>query len=136
MSAKKPRTAGKVAMQILRLLFTLTAALACSHLPHVEQPYLLIHFPELDLFVEGEASVEAVRPVGSGDFRLVQEKGFAPHRYRAVGDGVFIVRDYECHVLSKTVTCNGRELDSSLGGVVLKRNGEILAVNPLTVSAK
>jgi hypothetical protein len=136
MSAKKPSTAGKLTMQILGLLFTLTAALACSHLPHVEQPYLLIHFPGIDFFIEGEASVDSVRPVGSGDFRLVQEEGFATYRYRAVGDGAFIVRDYECHVLPKTISCNGRKIDRSLGGVILKRNGELLAVNPLIVSAK
>ncbi len=111
---------------------------ACAHLPPVEAPYFTIHFPGLDFFIEGEGGIGAITVPSESGLLMIPEEGHGDH-YIVKGSGLLRIRDYDCNWNEGTLTCGEFDLthfSSATGGVVLKRKGEFVAVNPLTVFAK
>lgn len=125
-------------MRGLGLLSTALAVSACIHLPTVDEPFLTIHFEGIEFFLEGECNTEIMMTPEGSSFRLTREDGLNCH-YHATGRGPFRIRDHLCTWDGSTLTCDGLDLThlcNVMGGVVLKRNGEFVAVNPLTVVAR
>jgi hypothetical protein len=92
---------------------------------------------EFYIFVEGSRNVSDVIEI-IGDSISLQELNWGGGRaYSIEGYGAFIVRgDHECLYTPGALQCEGQTVDVTMGGVIFKRDGEILATNPLPIMAR
>lgn len=52
------------------------------------------------------------------------------------GEGEMSIQGHRCQMNLRELSCDGVPLDLSLGGVLIRRNGEIAPVNPLPTLAR
>ncbi len=123
---------------LLLATFATFVGLACSSISVLERPYLVIRFSNIELFVEGETSVDSIELQKNNSLRFAQE-GSSNYRFRAEGDGVFEIRDHSCSLEDASLMCDEIDmirLSGNFGGVIIRLSGEFVPVNPLTVLAR
>jgi hypothetical protein len=112
------------------LIFMLgTFLLACQSTLHLNNPYIVINFGDVDLVLEGADSPEDAIVVQRGEiqFLVTEDVGF----YRAVNSGSINVWGIDFVYSETSLSCVCPELDKSLGAVIFYPDGRLVPANLL-----
>lgn len=108
---------------------------SCLGRAHIESPYVAITAADVVLFVEGATTCDELKVVeGDIAFESVGEE-WGPRWYRLSGLGRFVYEGSTYEVSASGLYRNGRLLDASGRGVILREDGTARFIKPMKVIA-
>jgi hypothetical protein len=108
--------------------------IGCAPRQRLVSPFVEIKLKCVDLFIEGAGTLEETVTVIEGDLRFVKTENGAA--YLAEGRGTFRTHGVICQYSPDHLKCNGEDVDLSLGGAIIRRDGRLERANPLLLLAK
>lgn len=120
---------------IVSIFCVVVLCLSCHSLPKLAHPYSEAELEGVAIFLELRKDSEGFQSLSQG-LHITSEEINARTYFKITGTGLFSIGDHECSYDAKIFVCGGLEMDKSLGGILFKRNGDIIPVNPLILLAR
>lgn len=109
---------------------------SCSHTSEISRPYVVIAFTGVDLFIEGSETIEEVVVVRSGTLEFMKDEGGGYNYFKTIGAGSFSVRGLAFRYDGDTMVCEGKPLDFSRGGLLIRPDGTVIPTYVLPLLAR